>query len=764
MRSWAYGAAAVLVLAGLFVQFAGKQPIEADLLALLPDVEQNPVVKQAEQRLSALFNERMVFLLGNRSDVAARKAAAAFRKSLEESSAFKTVHARVGAPDPDSLIALYAGHQNGLLAPADAQALADGREALAAKLLSRLASPFPQGAVPVAMDPFGFLGDWLAHLPYRDLKLQVSDGWLTAKHDGVVWVLVSTVLAGSPFTPSVEEASLHAVDAATAALQREYPDTTILRAGTVFHSAAIRKRAVREIDFIGGVSLAGIIVLLASAFRSGTVLGLGLLSVSAGIAAGLLTTIVWYGRIHLLTLVFGASLLGEAVDYSIQYFSVRLGAGENWEPRQGLRHVSPRLAVALLTSVLGYAALTLTPFPVLSQIGVFAIAGLLASVLTVVLVFPAALRDRQRKAPARLLRLASRINAAYRTRVSRASVAAVILLILAVSAFGMTRLASNDDIKLFVSLSPALIQEEQRVRELAGVSGTGRFLLIEGATDQEVLEREEDLRRRLARDGVEMQGVSSFVPSCKRQTENRALYRNRLGELKSVMSDAGFTDAAVSAMDRVAGIDGCMSADAWLASPLSRPFAHLWIGKTANGHASVALPSGPQNTGDLDAAVRAVPGAVLVDKPAAISALMGKFRRLAAWALIGAIALVYFVLALRYGPGRGGIVLLPTILSLVASASLLGYLAVPLTLFHVLAFLLVVGVGVNYAIFLVEGADQKDATTLGVLLSVLTTLLSFGLLAFSSMPAAHHFGATLAIGLVGVALLSPISLVLKEKQ
>ena len=79
-----------------------------------------------------------------------------------------------------------------------------------------------------------------------------------------------------------------------------------------------------------------------------------------------------------------------------------------------------------------------------------------------------------------------------------------------------------------------------------------------------------------------------------------------------------------------------------------------------------------------------------------------------------------------------------------------------------MALMLVIGVGVNYAIFLREGlckgGTHAAASLAGVLLSAGTTLLSFGLLAFSSMPALASFGLTLLIG-VGIAvLLAPIVL------
>jgi predicted exporter len=93
-----------------------------------------------------------------------------------------------------------------------------------------------------------------------------------------------------------------------------------------------------------------------------------------------------------------------------------------------------------------------------------------------------------------------------------------------------------------------------------------------------------------------------------------------------------------------------------------------------------------------------------------------------------------------------------------------GYTGTPLTLFNLMGLMLVLGVGVNYAIFLREGGVYAAATLAGVLLSAGTTLLSFGLLAFSSMPALSSFGLTLLIG-VGIAvLLAPIVLSFNTKE
>jgi predicted exporter len=104
-------------------------------------------------------------------------------------------------------------------------------------------------------------------------------------------------------------------------------------------------------------------------------------------------------------------------------------------------------------------------------------------------------------------------------------------------------------------------------------------------------------------------------------------------------------------------------------------------------------------------------------------------------------------------------VLAPPVLGIGFTLAVLGYLHHPLTLFHWMALMLVLGVGANYAVFLREGephvTHRPGAMYASVLLSAITALLSFGLLAWSSMPALKDFGLTLLLGIGFTALLVP---------
>jgi predicted exporter len=82
---------------------------------------------------------------------------------------------------------------------------------------------------------------------------------------------------------------------------------------------------------------------------------------------------------------------------------------------------------------------------------------------------------------------------------------------------------------------------------------------------------------------------------------------------------------------------------------------------------------------------------------------------------------------------------------------------VPLNLFHVLALLLVLGMGADYAIFLREARGDEGPAMLAVVLAMLTAALSFGLLSFSSTPFIRAIGQVQALGIF-IALLLALAL------
>src|SRR5690606_38115642 len=140
-------------------------------------------------------------------------------------------------------------------------------------------------------------------------------------------------------------------------------------------------QARHEISTVGVGSTAGIVALLLFVFRRPRPLLLSLLALMTGTATAVLACLLVFGRIHLVALIFGASLVGVAIDYTLHWLGNRFRGGAIQPLAEAV--LLRALGVALLTSVLGFGLLTLAPFPGLRQIALFFAAGLSGAWLTV---------------------------------------------------------------------------------------------------------------------------------------------------------------------------------------------------------------------------------------------------------------------------------------------------------------------------------------------------------------------------------------------
>jgi predicted exporter len=99
--------------------------------------------------------------------------------------------------------------------------------------------------------------------------------------------------------------------------------------------------------------------------------------------------------------------------------------------------------------------------------------------------------------------------------------------------------------------------------------------------------------------------------------------------------------------------------------------------------------------------------------------------------------------------------MLPAGLAVVLVPAFMAILGQPYTFFHAMAQVILLAIGTDYAIFCAEGAGSTSL--LAVWLAAITSLLSFGLLAFSRVPAVHGFGSAMLIGIILSAALAPLA-------
>lgn len=747
-----------------FLQVRPHLRIESDITAMLPQTAPDAAVAQALERFGAAAGRRNVFLIEAPDFQTARTGGAAFAEALARNGAFEAVEfeRNTGVAALDALLAPY---RHGLLAAGDRDRLLHGQSApLAQDALRGLYTPGNLlRARPFAEDPFNFYGNFLAGLAQSEGRVALREGVLTAQGPGDAAVLVTATLRDSPFALGPQRAAADALDAAQRALQNTAPAARLSASGVLGHAIANTERATREIGLFGGLSLLGVAVVFLYCFRSPRPLLLVLSTLGLSTLASIVVVHAIFGQIHLLALVFGSSLIGVAVDYVVHFFCDRFRDPQRWDGVAAYTHVRPAILIGMGTTVLGYLAFLLPPFPGLRQMAVFSVAGLLTAGVTVLLAFPLIAGRGGRPMPP-ALGGAMRALARMRQPAARQWRPLLAVALLAVG-FGLWRLEFIDDVRALQSSPPRLAAQEAYVRQRLGGGMDTRFFLIEGPDAEALLQREEALRERL--DALVDEGrlggylaLSRRVPSAERQAQNRALLAGQVygenGTLPWLMAQVGFPEG-VTARQRAefAASEGrYLALSDWLASPVSMPFRSLWLGDTGRGVACAVALNGIGDLGALRMAAAGLDGVRLIDRVADISTVLSHYRRVALAGLGAALLAIAAVLALRYRWRQALRQLIAPVGGCLLTLAVHGGFGIPANLFTVLALLLVLGLGVDYGVFLREGGAVRPVPMLAISVAALTTLLAFGMLSASATPFIRSLGLAVLTGVASTWLLA----------
>jgi predicted exporter len=174
--------------------------------------------------------------------------------------------------------------------------------------------------------------------------------------------------------------------------------------------------------------------------------------------------------------------------------------------------------------------------------------------------------------------------------------------------------------------------------------------------------------------------------------------------------------------------------------------------------------AGVRDEARLAARLAGLPGVRAVDVASFRVETYARFRQRLLQLLGIGLVIIILVLFARYRQPRKTLAALaPAILAGAVSMSVLGLLGVSLNLMHVMGLLLVLSMGADYGIFLVE-AEADDSPTapaaLAITMSCATTVLSFGMLGVSRVPALAAVGQMIGLGILLALLFSPAALVL----
>ncbi len=621
----------------------------------------------------------------------------------------------------------------------------------------------------IARDPTGELLAVLARLDGGP-QPRLNDGaWVSADGQRVI-LLATTRASGGDL--DAQEALLARTRAAFESVRTQAgadgaPAVTGARlqmTGPGVFAVESRASIRGDVERLSTIGTGLIVMILWLIFRSPVAVGLAIVPMFGSVLAGATAVALVYGSVHGLTVGFGATLVGEAVDYALYHLA---GAGRRND--DDARAFRATITLGMLTSIAGFSALLLSGFPGLAQLAVFSISGLLAAVATTRWVLPALTPARfvARPLGGLDLRLA---RAGALLRGLRWPLTALVLAAVALT-WTMAQRGQlwDEDIASLNPVSAASRAIDEQLRTALGAADARTVVAIEAADDEAALQAAEAASERLdAMVGAgELAGYESpatFLPSLRtQQARLQALpapdvLRDRLQaataglplraeRLAPFVADvAAARDAGPLTREQLAGTALGLRTDALL--------SHV------DGRSVVLLPLRTVPERPLDAAALAarLPGARVLDlKQQTDTLYAGYLREAILLSLAGALA-VMLLLAWRI---RQPLRVLQVFAPLAGAVLLLtgGFAAAGarMNLLHLVGLLLVVAIGSNYALFfhvLRSSPARSDGTLASLVLANVTTVTGFGMLSMSKVPLLSALGLTVAAGAVLSLLLS----------
>ena len=617
----------------------------------------------------------------------------------------------------------------------------------------------------IGSDPFLLAGRRMNELLSSSLlaggSLSLKEDVLSAQKDGTWYVLLRLTLAPHAASLNPDQNAVKKIYAAASGIKDSIPGLEFYFSGVPFHSYESSQGAQKEISLISTITLIILLVIFLVTFRSPLPVILSIMAVIISMGMATAAALLVFREIHIITFVFGTTLIGTCVDYSVHFFVHWKGNPALKDGSQIRAHISKSITMCFISTEICFFVFLFAPFPILKQFAVFFMAGLLSSFLTAFCIFPRLPVPAEDKRRFRFfenkfflwtknLFIHMSIHIPIHMRLPLAAGIIVVTLMILVSNSPLLKIENK--LSSLYTMPPFLLESESRAARILNHGSPGWYFIVSGASPEETLENEERLNLRLeeeiARGNLgSYLGTSVFVPSIKTQKTTYGAMASLLSLAPEQFKQLGFPpEYALSYKKEFAAAERyCLPKDA----PSQFGISNLWIGEYGGNYYSCVLPLNPKD----EAVFRSIAGefdsVFFINKAKDIGRDLDTLTGIMLIFFLAAYIVVSILICLVY-PWRDSLKIcaLPLASALVALAAVALSKITP-GFFFAAALILVFGLGLDYILYMTgrKHEKEKSLTLLAVLLSFLTTLLSFGALAFSSFMPVHIFGLTVSAGL-----------------
>lgn len=494
-------------------------------------------------------------------------------------------------------------------------------------------------------------------------------------------------------------------------------NSKIYLAGAPVHTYYASSKSMKEINIICILSSLFVILLCKFYFKTFKILLPVLLSLALGMFCGYLVTSLIFDSIHILTFVFASTLIGICVDYSLHYFA----------HNKDLNEILKSLTQSLLTTICAFLILLLSDIELLKQISVFTVTGLVTVYMFVVLFYPVICKNIN----------IFDVKPLKFIHINGKSKAAIYVIFAFVIIYGLFNIKFNDEIKDMYSPPKSLTYAETLYAKISQKDFNYSFVIVKADNIQQLLQKEEEIIKKLAIEDSEYYALSKFVPSIKKQIQNQILIKGLYkSELKSF---GGFLP--VSEINKLLKQD--IKQDYLIIEAVKLPVIKDFLLSSKTSVIAV----------NADIETSTVNDAYIVNLKKDISEKVKKCRRACLILFVPAILVLFFILSFVYKPSIALKITAPSFFGALFAMGLLGVFHQSANLFHVLAMFLIIGFSIDYSIFRFNGQRCSNSES-AVLISCATSAFSFFLLSLTSFKLISSLGFVLCAGLLSSYILS----------
>lgn len=543
----------------------------------------------------------------------------------------------------------------------------------------------------------------------------------------------------------------------------------LIVSGSPLFAVVARDRIRKESQLFSMAASLFMLLFMFVVFRSGMAVLLIILPLAGGLLMATALVSLLYGSIHGITLAFGITLLGVAIDYPVHLL---MHARKEKSLQQAAVRIWPVLRLGVVTTALGYGAMSWTDFTGLSQLGIFSLTGLITAALITRTLLPVLKNtiSSDRAIPISIF-LTSK------SRFSLRMIGFALIVFVLVSMAGLIQKNSflpdefwSNDIATLSPVPAELVQRDRLLRSSLGMPESTSLIRVEADNIEQVLRKQELLQPILA-EAIQKgylsgtQSAANLIPSLQMQQYRRLLLPDREELSKRIH------DALEGLPFRVESFDPFLDAvEETKLLNLLKPddLRGSFLGAALDGLLSInekSVSGVIRLTGLVDPAVleelvkeSAIPQVAFINLKSSTNDLILEFRQEMLSRIVWVVAVILLVLFIGLRDMRRSVrVIGPVILAVLFAAMVPLWLGESLNLFHLVSLLLVTGLGLDYALFFSSIRDDRDEAaivTFSLIICSISSFVVFAMLASSEIPVLHSIGITVASGVVAAFVLS----------